>query len=87
MSGGIPRLKDTVSGPGDKLRHLWRGEWRRSTRTEGQNPREDFRETGTVRIARFAAVRAAVPVRGPTGRTGRRSLAEACGNRTHHPGD
>ena len=23
----------------------------------------------------------------PTGRTGRRSLAEACGNRTHHPGD
>ena len=26
MRGGIPRLKDTVSGPGDKLRHLWRGE-------------------------------------------------------------
>lgn len=26
MRGGIPRLKDTVSGPRDKSRHLWRGE-------------------------------------------------------------
>ena len=38
MSGGIPRPKDTVSGPGDKSRHLSRRGWRRSTRTEGQIP-------------------------------------------------